>query len=526
MRQVVGLKWIAALALAAAAITPASASAKSCQSVLSEPDLIEDGVTPTSEFGSGLIDIDGTKITTPEALRAALAINRGKVPIIKGGDFSGWNFARLGFPVSNICFFQSKLARTIWDGGSYPGIGFIEADLVSASFRNAQLENILLRESFLTDADMQGARLDSGLFDGGWGGGISNWNLSGANLRGFRFECGLTLSDGCPLDRSGVKFTNADFSDADLSTYPFWGQADYSGATLANTKVSPRHLTDIVGANVKGAVIFKGGESEVILSSTEFGELQHQAVLAKSAGEGPSFSCARAGSDVEKLICGEQAYGLHGWDRMLAQIYADLKARNPSIAQDQRKWLAGRSVCKDEVCLSLLYADRVKELRLKLGEPELLKRGESALFIFETVDFPDAFRRSELFKRIVPVLVGASLGEAVVERAANGSYSISGESIAANAHMCSVSGENLRFDRKSGWFSAFDPKAKQPPAAVFQAYRDQIDFPASGHPTEEEFPGSSDFASCGARASLMQMRRIDVPSELIAKKKGTFNEGY
>ena len=281
MRQVVGLKWIAALALAAAAMTPAFASAKPCQTVLSEP-----GVTPTSEFGSGLIDIDGTKITTPEALRAALAINRGKVPIIKGGDFSGWNFARIGFPVSNLCFFQSKLARTIWDGGSYPGIGFIEADLVSASFRNAQLESVLLRESFLTDTDMQGARLDSGLFDGGWGGGISNWNLSGANLRGFRFECGLTLSDGCPLDRSGVKFTNADFSNADLSTYPFWGQADYSGATLANTKVSPRHLTDIIGAKVKGSVILKGGESEAILSSAEFGELQRLAFVAKLQARG------------------------------------------------------------------------------------------------------------------------------------------------------------------------------------------------------------------------------------------------
>jgi uncharacterized protein YjbI with pentapeptide repeats len=526
MLQYFGLKWLAAAGLAIAAIFPASASAKTCQAVLAEPDAVEDGVTPTSEFGPGLIDIDGAKINSPDALRAALADTKGKVPIVKGGDFSGWNFARIGFSVTNICFFQSKLARTIWDYGAYPGIGFIEADLASASFRNARLENVLLRESFLTDANMQGARLESGLFDGGWGGGISNWNLSGASLRGFRFECGLTLSDGCPLDRSGVKLVNADLSDADLSTYPFWGQADYSGATLEMTKVSPRHLTDIVAANVKNTVILKGGESEVALSASEFAELQHQAVTAKAAGEGPSFPCARAGSDVEKLICGEHAYGLHGWDRMLAQIYADLKARDPSIAQSQRKWLAGRRICKDEVCLSKLYDARVKELRLKLGEPELLERGESALFIFEAVAFPDAFRNSELFKRIVPVLVDASLGEAVVERAADGSYSISGESIAANAHMCSVSGENLRFDRNSGWFSAFDPKSKQPPAAVFQAYRDQIDFPASGHPTEEEYPGSSDFASCGARASLMQMRRIDVPRELTAKKKAMYNEGY
>lgn len=530
MRGVQAGFGLVALGLSMLLPTPGIAATRSCQEVLNPPENAEQAEisadNPDSEFGPGLFDLDGAALKNMADLRAAIARTGAKVPIIKGGDFSGWKFSDPALPLANLCFFQSKMAASTWDEGKFPGIGFVEVDLASASFRNTELQGLLLREAFLTGADMRDAKLDGGLLDGGWGGGLSNWDLTGASLRGFRFQCGLTISDGCPLDRSDVKFVGADFSEADISTYPFWGQADYSGATLANTKVSPRHLTDIRNANVAGTITLTGGVKSVALSPAEFADLQRQAHMALKAEDGPSFSCDRAVSEIEKMICGAQEYGLHGWDRQLAQVYADLKARDPSIIADQRKWLASRKQCKDSVCLSRLYGARVETLLRRMGAPELLARGEIALFIDEPVSFPESFRGSTLFARIVPVLIDASLGEAVVERASDGTYSISGESIAANAHMCSVSGEGLRYDKATGWFAAFDKSAKTKPAAVFRAFRDEIEFPASGHPTEEEFPGSSDFASCGMRASLMTMKRIDTPTEILAERKAILNEGY
>jgi uncharacterized protein len=64
--------------------------------------------------------------------------------------------------------------------------------------------------------------------------------------------------------------------------------------------------------------------------------------------KGPTFSCARVQTDVEKLICSDAA--LASLDRQLAEVYksAAAKARAPltgQLRQEQRGWVKGRNDC-------------------------------------------------------------------------------------------------------------------------------------------------------------------------------------
>ena len=69
--------------------------------------------------------------------------------------------------------------------------------------------------------------------------------------------------------------------------------------------------------------------------------------LAASA-QGPSFNCAKAGGDVEKLICSDAA--LTALDRQLDTVFkaATAKARGKAAATlraEQRGWVKGRNDC-------------------------------------------------------------------------------------------------------------------------------------------------------------------------------------
>jgi uncharacterized protein len=70
---------------------------------------------------------------------------------------------------------------------------------------------------------------------------------------------------------------------------------------------------------------------------------------ATAAGaSGPTFDCAKASGEVEKLICSDAA--LAARDRQLATVYqaATAKARGPQAAtlrSEQRGWVKGRNDC-------------------------------------------------------------------------------------------------------------------------------------------------------------------------------------
>jgi uncharacterized protein YjbI with pentapeptide repeats len=516
----VRLMWVSILF---AAVFAQPAQALTCKEALDAPatDSGDETASAGNIFGDHVREIDGTALKSPEALRAVLNNKGDKVPLINGGDFSGWDFAALKLPLSDVCLYMANLKGSKWDDAEYPGIGFIEVNLEGATFKGAKFDQILLRSANLANVSMADASLRKGLFDGGWQGSVENWNLTGADLSGFSFSCGITIGDGCPLDRNGVKFVQTNLTGADISSYAFWGGADYSGAILNGTKLAPRQLPELSGASFAGPVFMVGGADAVQLLPNEIAELQRQNAEVANRDENPSFLCAKAASTVEKLICGEYESELRRKDRQMAALYAMIRSKNPTIAASQKKWLIKRNLCRDRDCLDGQYEERIGAMLTLLGEPEVMKPGEAALFINETIEFPDTFRTSPLFGKITPVLVGASMGEAVLERAANGSYTISGESVGANAHLCGVGGEGLRFDPKTSWFSGPGDEPGQL-AAVFRLAGAQIEFPSDGDPEESEFPGSTNYVSCGMRARLQPMTRIEVSPELLAKRRAIF----
>ncbi len=84
----------------------------------------------------------------------------------------------------------------------------------------------------------------------------------------------------------------------------------------------------------------------------------------------PSFDCAKASGDVEKLICSDD--GLAELDRSLAELYAVVLNNTPPGEQkllkaEQRGWIKGRDDCwkSDDLrdCVANEYRLRIDELK-------------------------------------------------------------------------------------------------------------------------------------------------------------------
>jgi len=87
-------------------------------------------------------------------------------------------------------------------------------------------------------------------------------------------------------------------------------------------------------------------------------------VLAGTASA-TSFDCSKAGTEPEKLICGDA--GLGALDDQLAQAYAQRLNQSrdrDSEKRSQSRWLAEvRNRCSSKDCLRSAYADRLAALR-------------------------------------------------------------------------------------------------------------------------------------------------------------------
>jgi uncharacterized protein len=76
-----------------------------------------------------------------------------------------------------------------------------------------------------------------------------------------------------------------------------------------------------------------------------------------------SFDCAKAASVTEKLICGDER--LSKLDEQLASSYSQiLKASSDkdTFKKTQFEWLKQQRACKDAVCLTQVYKDRITHL--------------------------------------------------------------------------------------------------------------------------------------------------------------------
>jgi len=90
-----------------------------------------------------------------------------------------------------------------------------------------------------------------------------------------------------------------------------------------------------------------------------------------------SFNCAKAGTEVEKTICG--SIGLAAYDKSLAQSYKQVKAYYKSkpnsksvlaeLKASQREWISQRNKCgADEACLEKVMYIRIGDLIYDLGD--------------------------------------------------------------------------------------------------------------------------------------------------------------
>ncbi len=93
-------------------------------------------------------------------------------------------------------------------------------------------------------------------------------------------------------------------------------------------------------------------------------------VAANARAAAPSFDCAKASHDVEKLICNDAE--LARLDRSLAELYGTVLSHTPASRQkmlkaEQRGWVKGRNDCwkSDDMrgCVAAEYKARINELK-------------------------------------------------------------------------------------------------------------------------------------------------------------------
>jgi hypothetical protein len=91
----------------------------------------------------------------------------------------------------------------------------------------------------------------------------------------------------------------------------------------------------------------------------------NQAIRSRpqTAGPGPSFDCARAGTPTERAICSNAE--LARLDRNLGRVYSQLRRSLPAdgaerLRRDQREFISGRDACgADIACIDTAYRFRL-----------------------------------------------------------------------------------------------------------------------------------------------------------------------
>lgn len=83
----------------------------------------------------------------------------------------------------------------------------------------------------------------------------------------------------------------------------------------------------------------------------------------------PSFDCAKAASEAEKLVCGDAE--LAALDRQLAERYAQSGKKDPAI---ERGWIKGRDECwkEDDPRTCVLDAYRTRLVELAINAPGMV----------------------------------------------------------------------------------------------------------------------------------------------------------
>lgn len=403
--------------------------------------------------------IDGATIKKVRDLGDLRKRMGAKTVFVSGGSFRGESLAKVR--LENICFLGTDFAGSDWRGVAASGLGFVDVDLSAAKMAGARLPFVLFRNAKLAGADATGADFRFGRFDGGWGGSVRDWTLTGARLHGFRFECGATALDGCPVDREGVAFTGADLTRASLFAFPV-SDLDLAGTTIDTTELSLSQTTALAAANLMGPVIVRSRRRATIFFPFEVPRLR-EAAMADDAG-GPVAGPKLCGGDpLSQAVC---AAG----DPVLTDLAAEVAALETAGPAARRPMgRRGRSVRtpraaapapSDAVatCLStggdadcLLAALRTR--REQLGgagvRPDWLRGGEVLLFVSDDVPPPSSGRGDPLFARLQPVLLDSAQSVALLRVDTSGAVQAKGQALGG----CQLDADRLTYDPVRGGLS-------------------------------------------------------------------------
>lgn len=483
------------------------------------------GTADGTAAGEAMTTHDGATITSPEQLAGYSQGAGDDTILITGGDFSGWDFT--GVELSNICFEETDLSRSDWTGVKAPGVGFIRSNLEAVGMIGARMQDILIRSSNFSRVDAKAVDWSSGKLDGGWDGDVEGLKLDGANLTGFQFDCGITVSDGCPINRSGIRAHSANLAFVDISRFGFY-DASFTGAMLNQTVISPRQVTAFKDASNMGAVFLAGGDKKVMVLPETWLLLMASALMAED-GDAPSFDCSEARSDIEKEICGEYNSTMRHYDRQVAALYKEARKRDRGVKASQKAWLKQRDACGAEQyptdCLRQSYDQRVGQLIGLLGEPDWLKIGQEALFLEEVLPLTDDVKQSPTYLQLTPILAGEARASLLVKRSVDGSLEAYGDAIGANAHICGLNVKGLRFDRATGWYSVAQEKDGVTRSfPVLRYYDGHMEVYKGGQLHGDEDSPMMNYVSCGARASFPPMVRMVVTEAVMEQYRGAAEE--
>ena len=397
--------------------------------------------------------IDASGLTKVRQLERIRRKTRAGTIFVSGGNFVGANFRKA--KLYNICFFGSDLSQTDWTGLSAQGLGFVNVDLTGAKMQRTHLPSVLFRDVKLGLVDASGARWMRGRLDGGWDGSLRELDLTNADLTDFRFVCGTSADDGCPIERNGMSMKGTNLRRASLHSF-YVNDLDLAGARIDQTELSLDHLRLLDQTRLAGPIVLRSLRRAVMLFPAEAAQLTKVAesaegnldVCANAAGaqdqtpgqDGPqgvlAVMCAIPGSETRELLSSvalleREAQGTEDYQRR------------------RRAWAAGRDACMDFTetdqqvnCITSAYRSRQTILRASLGRPGWLMDQGYRLFLSREAAFPTDKGEPGLYGRVLPVLLDTAVAAVIVR--SDGQGSIDAKGVAVDG--CYFEQENLAYN--------------------------------------------------------------------------------
>ena len=447
------------------------------------------------------IDASGLKkISQLERLRKR---TRAGTIFVSGGSFVGQKVRDA--QLYDMCFFGTDFSQTDWTGFSGSGIGFVDSDLTGARMAGTVMPFVLLRDSKLAEVDARQARWTNGQIDGGWEGSVRNLDLSGADLTGFRIECGTDPVNGCPTEREGMSLAGANLRRASFFAF-YWPQMNLDGATIDQTELSLDHLPYLPAAQLVGPVVLRSPRRAIMLFPTEARALAETGLALDRANDpcasGPTgalaVACQVPGSDTAALL--GAVIRLEG-----------AAANSRGYAGRRNAWLASRDACLDladdeavSACVLAAYRAREEELRGATGGPAWLDSEGYRLFLSSEAAFPTASDNPGLYGRVLPIMLDTAVAALIVRIDARGRIDAKG----VTEGGCSFESANLFYDPRTDTISIPARSRRRAAGEPLIAF--------TGSDAEVRPEGLERLGACAGESDFPRLRALRLGEQMLA----------